>query len=364
MRSINNILDLSKEELIALIEKGEDILEHPSIYAHACEGKKLATLFYEPSTRTRLSFTSAMMELGGQVLGFSSASTSSVSKGETIHDTMKVVSNFVDIIATRNPLEGAALVSMEAADVPVINAGDGGHFHPTQTLGDLLCIYKERHSLDNLTLGICGDLLYGRTVHSLLSAFSYFKNIKVVLISPKELALPSFVKENILEKDHMPYEEVSSLEEAIPSLDILYMTRVQKERFASLETYERLKDSYILDAKKMERGKKDLMVLHPLPRVNEISEEVDDDPRAFYFKEVLAGKFMREALILTLLEDAKKNPVKENRRKGLIFLKDHAPCTNPKCVSLAERDLHPTFVVDSEEKHTCHCYYCDKESTF
>ena len=363
MRSINNILDLSKEELLALIKRGGDIMEHPSDYAHACDGKKLATLFYEPSTRTRLSFTSAMMELGGQVLGFSSASTSSVSKGETIHDTMKVVSNFVDIIATRNPFEGAALVSMEAAFVPVINAGDGGHFHPTQTLGDLLCIYREKHSLDNLTLGICGDLLYGRTVHSLLSAFSYFKNIHVVLISPKELALPSFVKENILEKNHMPYAEVSSLEEAMPSLDILYMTRVQKERFASLETYERLKDSYILDSRKMAFGKKDLMVLHPLPRVNEIAEEVDDDPRAFYFKEVLAGKFMRESLILTLLEEAKKNPVKENRRAGLTFLKDHAPCTNPKCVSLAERDLHPSFVVDDEEKHTCHCYYCDKEST-
>ena len=364
MRHLMSPLDFTVEELDTLLDLAGDIEKNPDKYAHACDGKKLATCFYEPSTRTRLSFEAAMLNLGGSVLGFASADSSSAAKGESISDTIRVISCYADICAMRHPKEGAALVASQKSKIPVINAGDGGHFHPTQTLGDLLCIYREKHSLDNLTLGICGDLLYGRTVHSLLSAFSFFKNIHVVLISPKELALFSFVKENILEKNHMPYAEVSSLEEAMPSLDILYMTRVQKERFASLETYERLKDSYILDSRKMAFGKKDMMVLHPLPRVNEIAEEVDDDPRAFYFKEVLAGKFMRESLILTLLEEAKKNPVKENRRAGLTFLNDHAPCTNPKCVSLAERDLHPTFVVDDEEKHTCHCYYCDKESTF
>jgi aspartate carbamoyltransferase catalytic subunit len=301
MRSLIDILDLSVAELDELIATACDIIDHPDKYAHVCAGKKLATLFFEPSTRTRLSFEAAMYELGGNVLGFAGAQSSSAAKGESVADTAKTVSCYADIIAMRHPKEGAALVAALNASIPVINAGDGGHCHPTQTLADLLTIWREKGRLDNLTVGLCGDLKFGRTVHSLVGALSRYTGIRVVLISPDELKLPDYVKEDVLNKNGIPYEEVSDLEAAIPKLDILYMTRVQRERFFNEEDYLRLKDSYILDIKKLQNAKSDLCVMHPLPRVNEISVAVDDDPRACYFKQVLYGKYMRMALILKLL---------------------------------------------------------------
>ena len=301
MRSLIDILDLSVAELDELIATACDIIDHPDKYAHVCAGKKLATLFFEPSTRTRLSFEAAMYELGGNVLGFAGAQSSSAAKGESVADTAKTVSCYADIIAMRYPKEGAALVAALNASIPVINAGDGGHCHPTQTLADLLTIWREKGRFDNLTVGLCGDLKFGRTVHSLVGALSRYTGIRVVLISPDELKLPDYVKEDVLNKNGIPYEEVSDLEAAIPKLDILYMTRVQRERFFNEEDYLRLKDSYILDIKKLQNAKSDLCVMHPLPRVNEISVAVDDDPRACYFKQVLYGKYMRMALILKLL---------------------------------------------------------------
>ncbi|MBQ7320098.1 MAG: aspartate carbamoyltransferase [Clostridia bacterium] len=301
MRSLIDILDLSVAELDELIATACDIIDHPDKYAHVCAGKKLATLFFEPSTRTRLSFEAAMYELGGNVLGFAGAQSSSAAKGESVADTAKTVSCYADIIAMRHPKEGAALVAALNASIPVINAGDGGHCHPTQTLADLLTIWREKGRFDNLTVGLCGDLKFGRTVHSLVGALSRYTGIRVVLISPDELKLPDYVKEDVLNKNGIPYEEVSDLEAAIPKLDILYMTRVQRERFFNEEDYLRLKDSYILDIKKLQNAKSDLCVMHPLPRVNEISVAVDDDPRACYFKQVLYGKYMRMALILKLL---------------------------------------------------------------
>ena len=305
MRNLIDILDLSVEEINELIDTANDIISDPKKYATACSGKILGTLFFEPSTRTRLSFTSAMMSLGGNVLGFSEASSSSVSKGETVADTTRMVGAYTDIIAMRHPKEGAPIVASRVATVPVINAGDGGHFHPTQTLTDLLTIKKKKGGFDNLVVGICGDLKYGRTVHSLIAALSRYNNVKFVLISPEELKLPGYVKKDVLEKNGISYTETRSLEEAMPSLDILYMTRVQRERFFNEEDYLRLKDSYILDTDKLKDAKSDLSVMHPLPRVNEISVAVDDDPRACYFKQVLNGKYMRMALILKLLEEAK-----------------------------------------------------------
>jgi len=304
MRSLIDILELSTSEIDGLISTAEDIIANPEKYAHKCNGKKLATLFFEPSTRTRLSFEAAMYELGGNVLGFSEAASSSAAKGESIADTAKTVSCYADIIAMRHPKEGAPLVAAMNASVPVINAGDGGHNHPTQTLADLLTIHREKGRFSDLTVGFCGDLKFGRTVHSLINALSRYSGIKVVLISPEELKLPSYVKKDILQKNNIPYEQTTSLEDAIADLDILYMTRVQRERFFNEEDYLRLKDSYILDLKKLSRAKEDLCVMHPLPRVNEISVEVDKDPRACYFKQVLNGKFMRMALILKLLEEA------------------------------------------------------------
>ena len=301
MRSLIDILDLSVAELDELIATACDIIDHPDKYAHVCAGKKLATLFFEPSTRPRLSFEAAMYELGGNVLGFAGAQSSSAAKGESVADTAKTVSCYADIIAMRHPKEGAALVAALNASIPVINAGDGGHCHPTQTLADLLTIWREKGRFDNLTVGLCGDLKFGRTVHSLVGALSRYTGIRVVLISPDELKLPDYVKEDVLNKNGIPYEEVSDLEAAIPKLDILYMTRVQRERFFNEEDYLRLKDSYILDFKKLQNAKSDLCVMHPLPRVNEISVAVDDDPRACYFKQVLYGKYMRMALILKLL---------------------------------------------------------------
>ncbi|MBE6572350.1 MAG: aspartate carbamoyltransferase [Ruminococcaceae bacterium] len=306
MRSLIDILDLTTGEIDGLIEKAYDIIANPAKYSEVCRGKKLATLFFEPSTRTRLSFEAAMYELGGNVIGFSEAQSSSAAKGESVADTAKTISCYADIIAMRHPKEGAPYVASLNASIPVINAGDGGHNHPTQTLADLLTIHREKGGFDNLTVGFCGDLKFGRTVHSLINALSRYKGIKVVLISPDELKLPSYVKTDVLERNGIEYSETRSLEEAMPELDILYMTRVQRERFFNEEDYLRLKDSYILDLPKLSDAKADLCIMHPLPRVNEISVAVDNDPRACYFKQVLNGKYMRMALILMLLEEAKK----------------------------------------------------------
>lgn len=306
MRSLIDILDFSVEELDELIKTALDIIDDPEKYSERCHGKKLATLFYEPSTRTRLSFEAAMLELGGSVLGFSEAGSSSAAKGESVADTVRAVSCYADIIAMRHPKEGAPLVASQYASVPVINAGDGGHNHPTQTLADLLTIYREKGRFDNLTVGFCGDLKFGRTVHSLINALSRYKGLKVVLISPEELKLPSYVKKDVLAENGIPYVQTTDLDAVLPELDILYMTRVQRERFFNEEDYLRLKDSYILTRDRLTNAKQSLCVMHPLPRVNEISVDVDDDPRACYFKQVLNGKYMREALILKLLEEAGK----------------------------------------------------------
>ncbi len=302
MRHFLNPLDFSIEELDTLMDLADDIRRHPDKYAHACAGKKLATLFYEPSTRTRLSHEAAMLNLGGSVLGFSSADSSSAAKGETVADTIRVVSCFADICAMRHPKEGAATVASMYSSIPIINAGDGGHQHPTQTATDLLTIRSLKGHLDHLTVGLCGDLKFGRTVHSLIGALSRYAGIRFVLISPEELRIPDYVRQDILEKNHIPYQEVIRLEDALPDLDVLYMTRVQKERFFNEEDYVRMKDFYILDREKMKLAPQDMIVLHPLPRVNEIAAEVDDDPRAAYFKQVQYGVYVRMALILTLLE--------------------------------------------------------------
>ena len=301
MRHLMSPLDLSVEETDKLLNLANDIEKNPEKYAHACAGKKLATCFYEPSTRTRLSFEAAMLNLGGSVLGFSSADSSSAAKGESVSDTIRVISCYADICAMRHPKEGAPLVASEKSTIPVINAGDGGHQHPTQTLTDLLTIHSLKGHLDNLTIGLCGDLKFGRTVHSLIHALIRYPNVKFVLISPEELRVPSYIREDVLAQNNVPFKEVVRLEEALPELDILYMTRVQKERFFNEEDYIRMKDFYILDKAKMELAPKDMLVLHPLPRVNEISTEVDDDPRAVYFKQVQYGVYVRMALILTLL---------------------------------------------------------------
>jgi len=304
MRSLIDILDFSVDELQELIDTANDIIAHPEQYSERCRGKKLATLFFEPSTRTRLSFEAAMYELGGNVIGFAEAKSSSAAKGESVADTARVISCYADIIAMRHPKEGAPLVAAMNASIPVINAGDGGHNHPTQTLADLLTIYREKGRLDHLTVGFCGDLKFGRTVHSLINALSRYEGIKVVLISPEELKLPSYVKKDVLAANNIPYVQTTDLESVMPELDILYMTRVQRERFFNEEDYLRLKDSYILTPERLWNAKEDLSILHPLPRVNEISVAIDDDPRACYFKQVLYGKYMRMALILKLLKEA------------------------------------------------------------
>ncbi len=301
MRSVIDILDLSTEEIEELISVACDIIDNPDKYAEKCKRKKLATLFFEPSTRTRLSFEAAMYELGGNVIGFSDSNNSSAAKGESVSDTVRTVSCYADIIAMRHPKEGAPMVASMATDIPIINAGDGGHNHPTQTLADLLTIYREKGGFDNLTVGLCGDLKFGRTVHSLINALSRYSNIKFVLISPEELKLPDYVTNNVLIKNNIPYEVTTDLIGSMPKLDILYMTRVQRERFFNEQDYIRLKDSYILTPDKLETAKKDLCIMHPLPRVNEISCAVDKDERACYFKQVLNGKYMRMALILKLL---------------------------------------------------------------
>lgn len=311
MRSLIDIVDFTPAEIDELISVAKDIIADPDKYCEKCKRKKLATLFFEPSTRTRLSFEAAMLELGGSVIGFSDANSSSSSKGESVADTAKVISCYADIIAMRHPKEGAPLVAAMNASIPVINAGDGGHCHPTQTLADLLTINRRLGRLDNFTIGFCGDLKFGRTVHSLINALSRYEGVHVVLISPEELKLPSYVKKDVLEKNNISYEQTESLEDAMPGLDILYMTRVQKERFFNEEDYLRLKDSYILSPDKMELAKENMAVLHPLPRVNEISVAIDADPRAAYFEQVLNAKYMRMALILKLLKEAGSIPAED-----------------------------------------------------
>lgn len=360
MRSLNSILQLSTEELDELIATAKDIIAHPENYWDRCAHKKLATLFYEPSTRTRLSFESAMIELGGQVIGFSEASSSSAAKGESMADTAKIISCYADIMAIRHPREGAPFVASQAASIPVINAGDGGHNHPTQTLADLLTISREMGRLHDLTIGLCGDLKYGRTVHSLVEAMSRYENIHFVFISPKELKIPGFIRYNVLEKQHIPYTEVSSLEEAMGDLDVLYMTRIQRERFDDPWEYERLKDSYILDTEKMKLAKKEMCVLHPLPRVNEISVKVDDDPRAAYFRQALNGKYMRMALILKLLEEAERNPAREPLPvEDLVY---DRVCRNPKCISQTEQELPQLFRCTDKAAGIYRCVYCEQRA--
>ena len=302
MRHLMSPLDFSVEELDQLLDLANDIEKHPDKYAHACDGKKLATLFYEPSTRTRLSFEAAMMNLGGNIFGFSSAASSSASKGESVSDTIRMISCYADICAMRHPKEGAPMVASAVSSIPVINAGDGGHQHPTQTLTDLLTIRSLKGRLDNLVIGLCGDLKFGRTVHSLVKALARYENVRFIFISPEELKIPSYIKDDVLEANGLPYKEVERIEDVMSDLDILYMTRVQRERFFNEEDYVRLKDFYILDNKKMKLAKEDMIVMHPLPRVNEIAVEVDKDPRAAYFRQVQYGVYVRMALILTLLE--------------------------------------------------------------
>ena len=352
-RSIIDIDELSVEELDKILKRACDIMENPKKYSKACEGKKLATLFYEPSTRTRLSFEAAMMELGGNVLGFSSASSASVSKGESVSDTAKVISCYADIIAMRHPYEGAPLVAAESASIPLINAGDGGHAHPTQTLADLLTIYREHGRLNNMVIGLCGDLKYGRTVHSLIKAMIRYEGVSFVLISPRELSLPAYIKTEVLEKNNVTFAETTSLEEAIPKLDILYMTRIQRERFDDLDEYERLKDSYVLTKSKLAAAKESMSVLHPLPRVNEISVDVDDDSRACYFKQALYGKFMRMSLILSLLEGS------AGTIRGKVTAQDKKKpkCRNTKCISQIEQELPQRFKIGTDA--CTRCAYCD-----
>ena len=366
MKSLIDIPDLSVSEVEELLDLATDIIENPQKYAEACRGKKLATLFFEPSTRTRLSFEAAMYELGGHVIGFSEAKSTSASKGESIADTAKVISCYADIIAMRHTHEGAPLVASCNATIPVINAGDGGHAHPTQTLADLLTIRREKGRLNDLTVGFCGDLKYGRTVHSLITALSRYTGIKLVLISPDELRVPGYVKYDVIEKNKMPYVETTDLEASLPELDILYMTRVQRERFSDLAVYERLKDSYILTAEKLALAKPDTIVLHPLPRVNEISVKIDEDPRACYFKQVLNAKYIRMALILTLLDAAAKRdkvapevpPAKrENARRQVVNM---LKCQNPRCITATEQELDQVHRLVDAKHGYWRCAYCER----
>ena len=356
MRSLIDITDFSVPELDELLDTACDIIENPAKYENACRGKKLATLFFEPSTRTRLSFEAAMMELGGNVIGFSEASSSSASKGESMADTAKILSCYADIMAIRHPKEGAPYVAAKNATIPVINAGDGGHCHPTQTLADLLTIYRENGHFDGLTIGCCGDLKYGRTVHSLLAAMSRYKNVKVVLISPEELQLPEYIKQEVLKKNNMDFIETDSLEDVMPSLDVLYMTRIQRERFDDPLAYERLKDSYILTPEKLVTAKETMRVLHPLPRVNEISVKVDADPRAAYFRQALNGKYMRMALILKLLEDAKAGKQMPDESNVLV---NELRCENSRCISSTEQELDHVFKCVDEKEGIYRCIYCE-----
>ncbi len=357
MRNLIDILELTTEDIDGLISVAEDIIANPAKYADVCKGKILGTLFFEPSTRTRLSFTSAMMSLGGNVLGFSEATSSSASKGESVADTVRMVSAYSDIIAMRHPKEGAPFVAAKAATVPIINAGDGGHFHPTQTLTDLLTIKRKKGGLDNLTIGLCGDLKFGRTVHSLIAAMSRYSGIKFVLISPEELKLPGYVKYEFLGDGKIAYEEIDDLEKAMPKLDILYMTRVQQERFSSYDEYLRLKDSYILTPDKLVHAKEDLCIMHPLPRVNEISVKVDEDPRACYFEQAANGRFIRMALILKLLNEKDQPDVP---RTGEAV--EGLSCENPRCICKTEQELPALFRCADAEHDIYRCVYCDQKA--
>ncbi len=350
MKNLIDVIDLSVKELDDLIYTAEDIIKHPKKYSNKCKGKQLATMFFEPSTRTRLSFESAMLSLGGGVISVTDSFSSSVSKGESVADTVKVADCFVDIIAMRHPKEGAALLASESVKVPVINAGDGGHCHPTQTLADLLTIHQEKGRFCNLTIGMCGDLKYGRTVHSLINALSRYENVKFILISPEELKLPDYVKNEVIKAKNLEYVETTSLEEVLPTLDILYMTRIQRERFESQDEYERLKNSFELNAQKMKLARKDCIILHPLPRVNEINTDVDDDPRACYFKQVKNGKYMRMALILALLYGNKGE-------KKIDYITDKK-CNNPRCITSVERGIKHKFI-KNEIDGTYRCAYCE-----
>lgn len=357
MRHLIDPMDLSKEQIDGILDLGQDIIAHRSRYSGACKGKKLATLFYEPSTRTRLSFTAAMMELGGEVIGFSNPMDSSVSKGETVEDTTRVISCFADIIAMRHPLEGAPLAATRVSTIPVINAGDGSHAHPTQTLTDLLTIKRELGRLDNFTIGFCGDLKFGRTVHSLIKALSRYEGVKVVLIAPDELRLPDYMKYEVCERYGIDYKEVSNMEEVMGELDVLYMTRVQKERFLDEADFERLKDSFVLNCEKLRGAKDSMVILHPLPRVNEILKEVDDDPRAAYFRQVENGKFVRMALIVKLLEWAQQDPSVRYMAPADAVTGPYR-CPGRKCITNAE-NVDRLFRRD--EHGECHCVYCESK---
>ena len=357
MRHLIDTTDISVAEVDQIIETALDIIANRKKYSEACKGKKLATLFYEPSTRTRLSFTSAMMELGGNVLGFSDAASSSVSKGETVADTVRVIGCFADIIAMRHSKEGAPLVASHYANVPIINAGDGSHAHPTQTLTDLLTIRREKGRLNNLTIGFCGDLKFGRTVHSLIKALSRYTGINVILIAPEELRLPSYIRREVCDKNHVPTREVETMEEVMSELDILYMTRVQKERFLDEEEFERLKDSFILNPERLRTAKKDMIILHPLPRVNEITRAVDNDPRAAYFRQVENGKFVRMALIYTLLKWAEEDrPTTPTPRLDASLVNNNLRCSNRQCISNSE-DVDHLF--RKTEDGGLRCVYCE-----
>lgn len=358
MRHLLSPLDLSVEETDQLLSLASDIEKNRSKYAHVCDGKKLATLFFEPSTRTRLSFESAMLSLGGSVLGVSSADSSSAAKGESVSDTIRVISCYADICAMRHPKEGSAYVAASKSSIPVINAGDGGHQHPTQTLTDLLTILTRRGRLSHLKIGFCGDLKYGRTVHSLVNALARYEGNEFVFISPEELRVPGHLIENVVKPAHIPYAEVTGLEEAMADLDILYMTRIQKERFTDAGEYERLKGSYVLDMPKMALGKADMAVLHPLPRVNEIALAVDDDPRAAYFEQAQNGVYVRMALILTLLGLAPSGPLAEQALSAQRAAEaTGAPCRNPRCITVAEEELVPLYVPDAHG--VPRCVYCE-----
>ena len=357
MKHLIDPMDLSKQETDEIISLAQDIIAHRERYQGSMSHRKLATLFYEPSTRTRLSFTAAMMELGGNVLGFSNPQNASVSKGETVQDTVHVVSCFADVIAMRHYIEGAQLYATEVSSVPIINAGDGSHSHPTQTLTDLLTIKRELGHIDNITIGFCGDLRFGRTVHSLIKALSRYQGIKVILIAPPELKLPDYIKQDVCERTGIPYREVETMEEVMPELDVLYMTRVQKERFLDEDEFDRVKDSFVLDCARLAGAKQKMAILHPLPRVNEILTEVDADPRAAYFRQVENGKFVREALILKLLEW--KNDPEHDMPAGEQPVQDpELRCTNLKCICNNE---HAPHKFRRTESGVLRCWYCDSK---
>lgn len=357
MKHLIDPTDLSKRELDGIISLAQDIIANKLAYSESLKGRKLATLFYEPSTRTRLSFTAAMMELGGNVLGFSDAASSSVTKGETVEDTVRVVGNFADVIAMRHSLEGAPYIASKVSRVPIINAGDGSHSHPTQTLTDLLTIKREIGHIDGITIGFCGDLRFGRTVHSLIKALTQYEDVKVILIAPDELHLPDYIKQDVCDRQGVNYREVSTMEEVMGELDVLYMTRVQKERFLDEDEFDRVKDSFVLDCEKLKAAKKNMAILHPLPRVNEILPEVDADPRAAYFRQVENGKFVRMALIYSLIR-WKDDRGHTNTEPEGVFEDKNLRCTNVKCICNHENVQH---LFHRGVNGTLRCHYCDSK---